>query len=125
MAAGIAGSGLNTQLAVINAQSPPDFPVGGPVGDRIGSVSADHVPILATPSEGVVTARGMDALGREGLASINEGSGGAGQSIILQVGPDVVARAVMSSPDLASRISAELQAVMSITSGRVPVYGRG
>ena len=61
-------------------------------------MSADHVPILATPSEGVVTARGMDALGREGLASINEGSGGAGQSIILQVGPDVVARAVMSSP---------------------------
>ena len=120
----MAGTALGTQLAVINAQSPPDFPVGGPVGDRLGSLSADHVPILATPAEGVVTPRGMDDLGREGLASINEGRGGS-QNITLQVGADVVARAVMSSPDLAGRIAAELQAVMSITSGRVPVYGKG
>jgi len=123
-AAAVAGTALGTQLAVINAQSPPDFPVGGPVGDRLGSLSADHVPILATPAEGVVTPRGMDDLGREGLASINEGRGGS-QNITLQVGADVVARAVMSSPDLAGRIAAELQAVMSITSGRVPVYGKG
>lgn len=124
VAAGIAAAGLGIQLAVINAQSPPEFPIGGPVGDRLGSTSVDHVPIMAMPTEGIVTPRGMDDLGRDGLERINGGSGSA-PNISIQVGPDVVARMVMSSPDLAGKIAAEFKAVMSITSGRVPVYGKG
>ena len=123
-AAGAASLATATQLATISAQKPPDFPVGGLVADRMpsaGAASADHVNILAQPQEGIVTGRGMDAIGREGLAAINAGASMGGSTVVLQMDSATIAEAILSSPDLTGRIVGAL----GLTPGRAPVYGRG
>lgn len=125
-AATLAAAATGAQLAVIGAQKPPDFPMGGLVADRLpGGTAADHVAISAQPSEGIVTGRGMDGLGRGGLDNINQGGGGGPMSISLTIGSTVIARAILETPDLIRQITAELQIELGMTSGRVPVYGRG
>jgi TP901 family phage tail tape measure protein len=41
----------------------------------------DTVPAMLTPGEGVVSVRGMDALGADGLASLNNGAGLGGTTV--------------------------------------------
>lgn len=123
-AAGAASIATAAQLATIAAQKPPDFPVGGLVADRMpggGAASADHVNIMAQPQEGIVTGRGMDALGRDGLAAINTGGTMGGSTVVLQMDSATIAQAILSSPDLTGRIVGAL----GLTPGRAPVYGRG
>lgn len=123
-AAAAASIATATQLAVISAQKPPDFPVGGLVADRMpggGAASADHVNIMAQPQEGIVTGRGMDALGRDGLEAINTGGTMGGSTVVLQMDSATIAQAILSSPDLTGRIVGAL----GLTPGRAPVYGRG
>jgi len=123
-AAAAASIATATQLAVISAQKPPDFPVGGLVADRMpggGAASADHVNIMAQPQEGIVTGRGMDALGRDGLEAINTGGAMGGSTVVLQMDSATIAQAILSSPDLTGRIVGAL----GLTPGRAPVYGRG
>lgn len=94
-AALVVGPALAAQLAVINAQQPPTFPTGGRVGDM---VDADHVMIGAQRDEGVLTARGMDAVGgSQGLAEINAGRH-RGQPMVvkLELAPGVLAEAILA-----------------------------
>jgi len=127
-AATIATAATSTQLAVISAQKPPDFPTGGLVADRLpggAAANGDHFAISAQASEGIVTGRGMDALGRDGLDAINTQGGGGGNTFILKLNEQVIARAILGVPGLARQIVGELQAEMRITAGRVAVYGSG
>ena len=62
------GATVLAQTAAIGAQQPPEFPAGG-----IVRPSPDHQLIAAQPGEGVVSRRGMAALGEEGLHAINRG----------------------------------------------------
>lgn len=127
-AAAIATAATATQLAVISAQKPPDFPVGGLVADRLpggAAANGDHFAISAQASEGIVTGRGMDALGRDGLDAINTQGGGGGNTFVLKLNEQVIARAILGVPGLARQIVGELQAEMRITAGRVAVYGSG
>jgi hypothetical protein len=127
-AAAVATTATATQLAVISAQKPPDFPTGGLVADRLpggAAANGDHFAISAQASEGIVTGRGMDALGRDGLDAINTQGGGGGNTFILKLNEQVIARAILGVPGLARQIVGELQAEMRITAGRVAVYGSG
>jgi hypothetical protein len=67
----------------------------------------------------------MDALGRDGLDAINTQGGGGGNTFILKLNEQVIARAILGVPGLARQIVGELQAEMRITAGRVAVYGSG
>lgn len=68
IAAGIAGA---AQVAVIATQSPPEFPRGGLI--RAEHLSADHGLVGVQAGEGVVSRRGMQRLGEDGLARLNRG----------------------------------------------------
>jgi hypothetical protein len=128
-AALVAGTATATQLAVINAQNPPDFPVGGLVADRLpggAQSNGDHFAIAAQSTEGIVTGRGVDNVGgREGLEALNNGGGMGGMTVILKMDAETIASAILGAPDLANRIVGQLQAEMRQTAGRVPVYGKG
>ena len=69
------GAAAIAQLATIDAQSPPAFDIGGIVsGGGIRSRSPDSVPAMLRPGEGVLTRRGVDALGGpQGLHAANRG----------------------------------------------------
>ena len=78
-AAGIAAS-TAAQVAIIQSQQPPQFAMGGMVGDRI---SGDHHVIAADPEEGILTRRGVEAVGgREGLADLNRGRASVGATTV-------------------------------------------
>jgi hypothetical protein len=87
-AAALASASLVPQLAVINRQKPPEFPMGG-------MVSPDHMLVGAQAGEGVATRRGVAAMGGpEQLARYNEGQRGGGDRIIVQLGRRTLADAV-------------------------------
>jgi hypothetical protein len=87
-AAALAAASLVPQLAVINRQKPPEFPMGG-------MVSPDHMLVGAQAGEGVATRRGVAAMGGpEQLARFNEGQRGGGDRIIVQLGRRTLADAV-------------------------------
>ena len=67
------------QIAQVASESPPSFAIGG-------VVEADHRMIQAAPGEGVVTRRGMSALGPDGLAALNRGrqGGGGGDELVMR-----------------------------------------
>jgi len=77
VAMGIAGA---AQVATIAAQQPPEFPTGG-----IVRPSPDHQLIAAQPGEGVVSRRGMQALGEEGLHALNRGEQPGPQVQVIQM----------------------------------------
>ncbi len=89
MAALVATTG-GIQTALIAAQKPPSFHVGGLIGG--GGSSPDEVTITARTGEGVVSAQGMAALGEDGLRSLNRGESMRDQPIVVvnQVGPATV-----------------------------------
>ncbi|MCP4918273.1 MAG: hypothetical protein GY913_15295 [Proteobacteria bacterium] len=74
--AGLAiATGIKTgaEIAAINKQQFAGiFADGGLVGDRV-QAPRDHVPIFADPREGIVSPRGMERLGEDGLDAINRG----------------------------------------------------
>jgi hypothetical protein len=77
IAVGITGA---AQAAMVASQKPPKLYGGGRVEDRAG----DAVPIVAHANEGIVNARGMRALGDQGLDALNRGvtpGGGGGQNV--------------------------------------------
>jgi hypothetical protein len=62
-AAAIAAGQLALTIAQIKATEPPTFALGGSVAARMGG-GADHALISASPAEGIVSPRGMMALGQ-------------------------------------------------------------
>lgn len=120
-AAGIAAAALAAQIAAIEAQPPPEFASGGLVADR---VSGDHTPILASPTEGIVSARGMSTLGRDGLNQINAG-GSIGTEVIVSLDRQIIAQAVADVLTGDRRVRAEVRAISGARTGQALPYGRG
>ena len=79
LAAAVVGPPTALQIAQVASESPPSFAIGG-------VVEADHRMIQAAPGEGVVTRRGMSALGPDGLAALNRGrqGGGSGDELVMR-----------------------------------------
>ena len=79
LAAAVVGPPVAMQIAQVASESPPSFAIGG-------VVEADHRMIQAAPGEGVVTRRGMAALGPDGLAALNRGrqGGGGGDELVIR-----------------------------------------
>ena len=79
LAAAVVGPPVAMQIAQVASESPPSFAIGG-------VVEADHRMIQAAPGEGVVTRRGMSALGPDGLAALNRGrqGGGSGDELVMR-----------------------------------------
>jgi hypothetical protein len=79
LAAAVVGPPTALQIAQVASESPPSFAIGG-------VVEADHRMIQASPGEGVVTRRGMSALGPDGLAALNRGrqGGGSGDELVMR-----------------------------------------
>jgi len=79
LAAAVVGPPTALQIAQVASESPPSFAIGG-------VVEADHRMIQASPGEGVVTRRGMSALGPDGLAALNRGrmGGGGGEQLVMR-----------------------------------------
>jgi hypothetical protein len=120
-AAGVAAAALAAQIAAIEAQPPPEFASGGLVADR---VSGDHAPILASPTEGIVSARGMSTLGRDGLNQINAG-GSIGTEVIVSLDRQIIAQAVADVLTGDRRVRAEVRAISGARTGQALPYGRG
>jgi hypothetical protein len=120
-AAAIAGLALAAQIAAIEAVEPPSFASGGLVADR---VSGDHTPILASPTEGIVSARGMSTLGRDGLNQINAG-GSIGTEVIVSLDRQIIAQAVADVLTGDRRVRAEVRAISGARTGQALPYGRG
>jgi len=71
---------LALQLATIDSQKPPSFPMGGMVGDRI---DGDHFAIGAQRDEAILTPRGVSTVGGPaGVDAMNAGLVGATQITI-------------------------------------------
>ena len=123
-AAAAAATALGLQVATINQQSPPSFAAGGVVGRAFGEGStSDHVTIQADPREGIVSARGMDALGVDGLESLNAGGGFGGSLNVTLVLDGQTLAAAVATPSVKRAIVAELR--LNQGAGRGTSYGRG
>ena len=84
MSAAVAAAGI-VQLATINAQQPPAFDIGGMVGG-VRTSAPDSFPALLRPGEGVLTPKGVDAIGGPaGLHAANRGQPTAPQVVALPV----------------------------------------
>ena len=111
-AGAIVGAASALQIATILGQSPPEFSSGGLVAARM---SADHALIAAQPDEGIVSRRGIAALGGpDGLDQLNRGTP-MGQTITANI---------MLDRQMLGRVVAEVSYKHSRTAtGRVQVYG--
>lgn len=111
-AGAIVGAASALQIATILGQSPPEFSSGGLVAARM---SADHALIAAQPDEGIVSRRGIAALGGpDGLDQLNRGTP-MGQTITANI---------MLDRQMLGRVVAEVSNKHSRTAtGRVQVYG--
>lgn len=67
------GAEVLAQGIAIAQQPPPQFPTGGVVTAASLGLSADHGLVGVQAGEGIVSRRGMEALGEDGLAAINRG----------------------------------------------------
>lgn len=114
------GGGL-LQIAAITQAQPPSFALGGAVGDRM---QADHGLISAKSSEGIVSDRGMAAIGRDGLNAINAG-GSTSTSIQVILDNRVIASSVVDAMNNDPQVSSALSARTGIPTGRALVYGQG
>ena len=123
-AAAIVAPMLVTSLNQINSNTPPSFAAGGVVGRAFGEGStSDHVTIQADPREGIVSARGMDALGANGLESLNAGGGFGGSLNVTLVLDGQTLAAAVATPSVKRAIVAELR--LNQGAGRGTSYGRG
>ena len=120
-AAAVATAALATQIAVIEAQQPPSFAAGGLVADRI---DGDHTPILASPTEGIVSARGMSTLGRDGLEAVNAGRG-MSTEVIVSLDRQIIAGAVADVLSSDRQVRAQVRAISGAKTGQALPYGRG
>lgn len=120
-AAAVATAALATQIAVIEAQEPPSFAAGGLVADRI---DGDHTPILASPTEGIVSARGMSTLGRDGLEAVNAGRG-MSTEVIVSLDRQIIAGAVADVLSSDRQVRAQVRAISGARTGQALPYGRG
>tara|TARA_Y100000004_G_scaffold73701_2_gene82801 strand:+ start:2910 stop:4844 length:1935 start_codon:yes stop_codon:yes gene_type:complete len=110
-AAAIVGPAVAAQLAAIAAEKPPQFPTGG-------MVSPDHVVVGVQPDEGIISRRGVAALGGpQAVEQINQGiAPGATLTANIVLDQRVIGRAVaamMPSTNTARAV------------GQVPIYGVG
>jgi hypothetical protein len=119
LATAVLGAGI--QVAAIAATPPPSFALGGAVGDRM---QADHGLISAKSSEGIVSDRGMAAIGRDGLDAINAG-GSTSTSIQVILDQRVIASSVVDAMNNDPQVSSALSARTGIPTGRALVYGQG
>lgn len=122
-AAAIAGGQLALAIATIKATEPPSFALGGAVSDRMGG-SADHTLISASPSEGIVSPRGMMALGREGLDALNQG-GSPATNVSIMLDRQIIASAVVDSISRDGRAANAVRVQSGARTGQTLVYGRG
>ena len=83
IAAGAAAATGAAQLATVASAPPPKFHIGGAIG---GSLAApDEVSIRAKSGEGVLSSRGMAAIGgKEGLKMANRGQSSPGELVVVQ-----------------------------------------
>lgn len=119
IAAGIAAAQTAIGIGTVLASPPPEFPMGGLVGERF-EVSADHRLIAARDDEGIVSPRGMHVLGPDGLDALNEGRMPFAGTVLLQLDRRTIAEAVIDATGR-TRIRPARGRIL----GRVPVYGRG
>jgi hypothetical protein len=104
-AAGAAGLALGIQLAKIRSQDPPQFTRGGAVSDRLHQ-SPDHLIIGARATEGIVSDRGMAAIGgREGLRRLNDGGGMMAPMVVVQMDGRMLGDATAAVLDTDPRVS--------------------
>jgi hypothetical protein len=93
LAAGVAAPATALQIAVIKKQEMPEFPTGGMVPG--GGTSPDHRAIAAQGGEGVLSRRGVAAIG--GPAAVdaaNAGRGTGSQRVQVMLGRKVLAEAI-------------------------------
>ena len=110
-AAAIVGPAVAAQLAAIAAEKPPQFPTGG-------MVSPDHVLVGVQPDEGIISRRGVAALGGpQAVEQINQGiAPGATLTANIVLDQRVIGRAVAAMMPNTSTARAV---------GQVPIYGVG
>ena len=110
-AAAITGPLIAAQLAAIAAEKPPQFPTGG-------MVSPDHVVVGVQPDEGIISRRGVAALGgAQAVEQINQGiTPGATLTANIVLDQRVIGRAVAAMMPSTSTARAV---------GQVPIYGVG
>lgn len=97
-AAFTAAAGVGIAIAGINAQKPPEFPMGRLALTPPGSSSPDHtVSAALQPTESVNTTRGTELLGRHNIERASRGQAPGGQPILLAIGGRVVATAVVDA----------------------------
>ena len=122
-ATALAGAQLALAIGAITSQEPPTFALGGMVSER-STGGADHTPILASPSEGIVSPRGMMALGREGLDALNQGST-PGTNVSIMLDRQIIASAVVDSISRDGRAANAVRVQSGARTGQTLVYGRG
>jgi hypothetical protein len=116
--AAIVGTQLGLSLSAINTQPPPTFAQGGMVRDR---AEGGHVTISAEPDEGILTPRGVAAVGGpQGLAAANRGQGMGGGGGVTQVFLDrrmlgeVVAQTILTDRRVSAALDARTRALPGI-----------
>jgi hypothetical protein len=122
-AAAVAGAQLALAIGAIKAQEPPSFALGGMVSDRTTG-GADHTPIMASPSEGIVSPRGMSAIGREGLEAINQGAAPT-TNVSVMLDRQIIASAVVDAIAGDGRAANAVRVQSGARTGQTLVYGRG
>ena len=122
-AAAVAAAAETTAVAQILATEPPTFAFGGVVGDR--ARAGDHVPILASPQEGIVSAAAMQRIGRDGLDAINSAQGALSAVTMVSIDGQVIARRVARAIRSDAETRAALDLRDGLPTGIALVYGRG
>jgi hypothetical protein len=83
IAAGAAAATGAAQLATVMSAPAPKFHIGGTIGSA--SMAPDEVNIRAKSGEGVLSSRGMSAIGgREGLRAANRGQRKSEELVVVQ-----------------------------------------
>ena len=81
--AGIASAMGTASAAIVLAQKPPKFHVGGMVGSG-GPSQPDEVDARLRTGEGVLNTTAMSRLGQSGLDALNRGDGGGAPIVVVQ-----------------------------------------
>lgn len=113
LAAALVGTATAAQLAVVASNKPPQFADGGLIGAR---TTPDHMLIAAQRGEGVVSRRGVAALGgASGLDALNKGGAGGG---------NVTANIVLDRRIIGQAVADLVDNSIARRTGRLAVYGR-
>ena len=112
LAAALVGTATAAQLAVVASNKPPQFADGGLIGAR---TTPDHMLIAAQRGEGVVSRRGVAALGgASGLDALNKGAAGGG---------NVTANIVLDRRIIGQAVADLVDNSIARRTGRLAVYG--